>query len=307
MIHEFKGEYKWLSNFEPVKITIDGVDFPSVEHAYMSFKSNDPEWKKFCSSESNSAGMVKKKSREIKLVDNWDSLKFSVMQMCLEKKFEQEPFKSKLIATGNQNLVEGNWHGDKIWGVDLKSNPNIGENHLGRMIMSIRYILIKEYNGGFLPDYGGDKLHNTEHDKERNILEETEYLIQSINYTTKGIREGQNDLFNHLYFDKERLSRIFNIHEEDENGQTLSNFIDEQHKYYDTVKKDLFVTKEELDEFEKIGLSLTKEDVLTEPVKKLIISTNFLTSKFMSVFGYSYQISRMKEEMYLKLSEDKLL
>lgn len=26
----------------------------------------------------------------------------------------------------------------KYWGVDIKQNPNIGENHLGRLIMKIR-------------------------------------------------------------------------------------------------------------------------------------------------------------------------
>ena len=93
----------------------------------------------------NTAGDVKKKSREVKLVDNWDSLKFTVMQMCLEKKFEQEPFRSKLIKTGTQNIVEGNYFGDIIWGVDLKYTPNIGENHLGRLLMKIRGKLIVRY------------------------------------------------------------------------------------------------------------------------------------------------------------------
>jgi len=145
MINEFKGDYRWLSNFEAVTITIDGVSYPSVEHAYMSYKSNDPEWKKFCMDANNTAGDVKKKSREVKLVDNWDNLKFTVMSLCLTKKYEQEPFRSRLIKTGTQNIVEGNYFGDTIWGVDLKYTPNIGENHLGRMIMKVREDLIIRY------------------------------------------------------------------------------------------------------------------------------------------------------------------
>lgn len=147
MIHEFKGEYKWLSNFEPVNITIDGITYPSVEHAYMSAKCDDPEWKKYCSDSNNTAGDVKKKSYGVQLVDNWDNKKFIIMQICLEQKFEQEPFLTRLIATGNENLQEGNYHGDKVWGVDLKNNPNIGENHLGRLLMKLRGKLIVRYGG----------------------------------------------------------------------------------------------------------------------------------------------------------------
>ncbi len=142
MIHEFKGEYRWLSNFEAVTITLGDYNYPSVEHAYMSMKCEDPEWKKYCSDKNNSAGDVKKKSREVKLRDDWDTFKFIVMQTCLEQKFNQEPFKSKLIETGTQNIVEGNYFGDSVWGVDLKNNPNIGENHLGRLLMKIRGKLI---------------------------------------------------------------------------------------------------------------------------------------------------------------------
>lgn len=140
MINEFKKEYSWLSNFEAVKIMFDGIEYSSVEHAYMSAKCEDPEWKKFCSDVNNTAGEVKKQSRHasVKLVENWDTKKFEVMRTCLEQKYNQEPFKSRLINTGNQNLVEGNYHQDTIWGVDLKYTPNIGENHLGRMIMDIR-------------------------------------------------------------------------------------------------------------------------------------------------------------------------
>jgi hypothetical protein len=144
MIYEFKGDYRWLSNFEAV--TIKGeYTYPSVEHAYMSAKCDDFEWKKYCMDANNTAGDVKRKSREVKLVDNWDKFKFKVMEDCLVQKYEQEPFRSKLIKTGNQNIVEGNFFGDTIWGVDLRKTPNIGENHLGRMIMKIREDLISRY------------------------------------------------------------------------------------------------------------------------------------------------------------------
>lgn len=136
IIKEFQNEYRWLSNFSPCKIILDDVEYPSVEHAYMSAKSNDEEWKKYCSDVNNTAGQVKKQSRRVKLVDNWDLIKIDVMKQCLIQKFNQEPYKTKLIETGDLHIQEGNRWNDKFWGVCLKTNQ--GQNHLGKLIMEIR-------------------------------------------------------------------------------------------------------------------------------------------------------------------------
>src|ERR1035437_8893421 len=137
MITEFKNEYRWLSNFAPVKIILGGIEFPSVEHAYMSEKSDDEEWKKFCSNSSNTAGDVKRKSKTIKLKDNWDLIKLEVMEYCIEQKFNTEPYRTKLLdLPKDEYLQEGNRWNDKFWGVCLKTNK--GENHLGKLIMNAR-------------------------------------------------------------------------------------------------------------------------------------------------------------------------
>ncbi len=136
MITEFQNEFRWLSNFTPVKITLNGLEFSSVEHAYMSEKSDDREWKLFCADSNNSPGAVKRKSKGIRLKRNWDSFKLEVMEKCLRQKFSQEPFRTKLKETGTQIIQEGNKWNDKFWGVCLKTNQ--GENHLGKMIMKIR-------------------------------------------------------------------------------------------------------------------------------------------------------------------------
>lgn len=52
------------------------------------------------------------------------------------QKFNKEPFKSKLIATGDLYIQEGNLWNDKFWGVCLKTNT--GQNILGKLIMEIR-------------------------------------------------------------------------------------------------------------------------------------------------------------------------
>lgn len=55
-------------------------------------------------------------------------------EICLDK-FKRNPLLMKeLIATGTEELVEGNTWGDKIWGkVD-----GIGENRLGKILMNVR-------------------------------------------------------------------------------------------------------------------------------------------------------------------------
>lgn len=142
MIKEFQKEYRWLSNFAPCTISMGGFLYPSVEHAYMSAKSNSLIWKRFCQQES--AGTVKRKSREIELVEDWEVLKKSVMMSCLIQKFNQEPYFSKLIETGDEYIQEGNMWGDKYWGVCLKTG--VGENNLGKMIMQIRDKIIEKKN-----------------------------------------------------------------------------------------------------------------------------------------------------------------
>lgn len=149
MIHTFSTpETRWLSNFVTVEVTFRGRKFPTVEHAYMSAKIDDENWIEFCTSPARTASQIKQKTNEELLtnpniVTNWEDIKIDVMRECLFSKYQQEPFKTKLIETGNQNIQEGNWWNDKFWGVDLKESPNVGENHLGRLIMEIREFISK--------------------------------------------------------------------------------------------------------------------------------------------------------------------
>lgn len=135
MIKEFQGEFRWLSNFTQVAIELDGRIFSSVEHAYMSAKSDDEDWKNFCEN-TFSAGQVKKASRSIALVDNWEDIKVDIMRECIDQKFNQQFFKAKLLATGDTIIQEGNMWNDKFWGVCLKTGK--GKNILGKLIMEKR-------------------------------------------------------------------------------------------------------------------------------------------------------------------------
>lgn len=139
MIKEFQGKYRWLSNFTPVEVELEGIIYPSVEHAYMSAKSDIKEWKEFCANGNNTPGQVKKASRNLALTYDWNDKKLGIMKELLIQKYNKEPFKSLLKETGDLYIQEGNNWNDKFWGICLKTNK--GENNLGKLIMEIRNIL----------------------------------------------------------------------------------------------------------------------------------------------------------------------
>lgn len=142
MINKFRDEYSWLSNFYSVPIMFRGTLYQSVEAAYMSARCDDPDWKKFCADPMSSAGQIKRASKDLKEQGKeritWADEKLQVMEQCLIEKFKVPYLREKLIATGDQNIVEGNEWKDQFWGVRFDLQPNYGENHLGRLLMKIR-------------------------------------------------------------------------------------------------------------------------------------------------------------------------
>jgi len=137
MINQFVDDYKWLSNFYPCLVELDGMKYQTVENAYQSAKNPDLKWKEFCANKS--PAVCKTFSKHVVLTPRWDVIKVRVMRKLLNQKFNQDYFKELLLATDNEGIVEGNtWH-DTFWGVDLMTS--VGQNRLGIMIMNIREAL----------------------------------------------------------------------------------------------------------------------------------------------------------------------
>ena len=131
-IKEFSGEYRWLSNFWLAPVVYQGVIYPSVENAYQAAKTNEYTRISFITC---SPGKAKRMGSKLELVEDWETIKFSVMSSLLYQKFHVGSFlATKLLATGNKEIIEGNNWGDTYWGV---CNDK-GENHLGKLIMKIR-------------------------------------------------------------------------------------------------------------------------------------------------------------------------
>jgi ribA/ribD-fused uncharacterized protein len=144
MINKFEGRYSFLSNFYPAKIEHQGIEYPTVEHYYMAMKSNDEQLinGKYYTvgdfremmAKVESPGLAKKIGRMVKLRSDWDTYKFEVMNWAVREKFKDANLAQMLLDTGDQELVEGNFWGDVIWGVcDGK-----GQNHLGKILMQVR-------------------------------------------------------------------------------------------------------------------------------------------------------------------------
>jgi len=130
----FKDEYAFLSNFEPVVVFYDGLEFPSVEHAYQAAKTLDIEKRKLIQ-KASTAGKAKRMGNSLMLRPNWDNDRIGVMATLLLQKFERGSILAqKLLDTGGAILIEGNWWRDFYWGVC----DGIGENHLGKLLMVIR-------------------------------------------------------------------------------------------------------------------------------------------------------------------------
>lgn len=131
----FFGPFRFLSNFHYVDVEMDGLIYPTTEHAYQAAKSDDPEVRAFFANGVNTPGGARRLGQEIPLHPEWHTrIKYEVMLNLTRKKFAKEPLKRMLLETGDMYLEETNHWGDVYWGV---CNGK-GENNLGKILMLVR-------------------------------------------------------------------------------------------------------------------------------------------------------------------------
>lgn len=134
MINRFIGEYEFLSNFYPTPIyDNDGKEYPTVEHYFQAMKTFNLQKRELIRL-AESPGKAKRISRLVQLREDWEDRKLDIMEKALIQKFQIPKLREKLLATGDEELVEGNFWNDTYWGV-CKGE---GENHLGKLLMNIR-------------------------------------------------------------------------------------------------------------------------------------------------------------------------
>lgn len=137
MIDRFIREHKFLSNYFPAPVVLDGLVYPSVEHAYQAAKTLEIDQR--LSFLGGSAGDAKRRGQLVQLRPDWCTVKLVVMSELLESKFAAGDLKRQLLATRPEDLKEGNYWHDNYWGscTCLKCNDH-GNNNLGLLLMSTR-------------------------------------------------------------------------------------------------------------------------------------------------------------------------
>ncbi len=132
-ITNFRGEFKFLSNFHPSPILVDARWWPTLEHSYQGAKTTDigeQESIRHCST----PGQAKRMGMTVALRPDWEEVKLDTMYCLLHRKFSDPYIRRQLLLTGDCWLEEGNTWGDTFWGVCR----GCGENWLGVLLMLVR-------------------------------------------------------------------------------------------------------------------------------------------------------------------------
>lgn len=134
-IPTFEGAYRFLSNFYacPNGVMYEGIRYPTSEHAYQAAKTNDPSMRLRIAALPTPLA-AKRTGRYVLLRPDWEEVKVEVMRAVLQAKFSDPELADALLATDDAELIEGNWWGDKFWGVCR----GVGKNKLGQLLMQLR-------------------------------------------------------------------------------------------------------------------------------------------------------------------------
>lgn len=150
-ISSFRGRYYFLSNFADIPVTFEGLTYANAEAAFHAAKIEPSDAvdqktgatrKTFTTLPPNKAKAL---GRRVNLRPEWNHIRLAVMTEIIRSKFATEPLKSYLLATNDEELIEGNTWNDRFWGVDTRSWQ--GANNLGKILMQVRDELRNENRG----------------------------------------------------------------------------------------------------------------------------------------------------------------
>lgn len=128
------GDVDWMRNDYVSTVTIGGVSYPTLEHAYQGAKFTDKAVQQSIANALTvrEARKIGRKSAGVR--DNWDSIKLSTMLLLLRQKFSTDPILTdRLIKTGTAPIVMNGY--DTFWGTGEDGD---GENKLGEALEAIR-------------------------------------------------------------------------------------------------------------------------------------------------------------------------
>ena len=145
-IDVFTGQNAFLSNFYASCVELDGERYATVEHAYQAAKTLDEDERERIR-KAQTAGKAKHLGRRVQMRPDWDAIKKDIMYSLLVQKFAIPHLRKRLLATGDEKLIEGNYWGDRFWGMCRSDKGEWeGQNNLGKLLMEIRGDLRSEVN-----------------------------------------------------------------------------------------------------------------------------------------------------------------
>lgn len=135
---KFRGKYGFLSNFYSGPVFLEGVLFPTVEHAYVAAKTRDPGLRKEIS-RLPTPGQAKRFGRTLELRSDWEQVRVRIMQRLVEQKFLEPSLMYRLSRIEGPIVEENTWH-DNFWGdcVCSACESKPGLNKLGQILTQIR-------------------------------------------------------------------------------------------------------------------------------------------------------------------------
>ena len=144
ILEDFRGEYRFLSNYYKHPVTYEGLTYPCDEDAFQAQKCDTEEGKLKYTQIKNPVTAKMAGKRE-KLPEDWDEKSVTVMEGLLQAKFSSPDMASMFLSTRDAELVEGNrWHDNK-WGICRCERCAGNEHHnlLGKLLMKTREELKK--------------------------------------------------------------------------------------------------------------------------------------------------------------------
>jgi ribA/ribD-fused uncharacterized protein len=134
----------WFSNFLPFDepFVYQGISYRTPENFYQAMKVEyDLETRRAIAMSTPSD--AKKLGRKVNLRSDWEEIKTQVMEYVIREKFKPgTTWYGRLMSTLDEEIVEWNNWGDRVWGKTLDGK---GENRLGFILMSLR----EEYQSNF--------------------------------------------------------------------------------------------------------------------------------------------------------------
>jgi ribA/ribD-fused uncharacterized protein len=126
-------EIDWLGNSYVMPITVGGISYNTVEHAYQAAKFKDVEVKREIAKANTAKDARNLGRKNTNIRSDWNNVRRDVMAALIRKKFENEILADRLMKTGSESIIMEGY--DDFWGTGRDGG---GENTLGEILQEVR-------------------------------------------------------------------------------------------------------------------------------------------------------------------------